>query len=108
LSPSLVEVLSAAVRAFADGQGVVVGSQDTYLTTQEAADLLGVSRPTMVKLLDAGEVSYQRPGSHRRVRLGDLAAYEAAKRTRRRAILDRLADDFADLSRQPERFVYTR
>ncbi|MDR1442330.1 MAG: excisionase family DNA-binding protein [Bifidobacteriaceae bacterium] len=108
LPVSLLRVLSAAAEAFADGKGVVVGSQDTYLTTQEAADFLGVSRPTMVKLLEAGDVPFERPNSHRRVRFGDLAVYERAERKRRRAVLDKMADDFSDLSRRPELFTATR
>jgi len=108
LTPPLRAVLSAAARAFAECKEVVVGAQESYLTTQEAADFLGVSRPTLVKLLESGQVPFERPGHHRRVRLGDLAAYEQAERTRRRALLDQMADDFADLSRQPESFVDTR
>jgi len=108
LTPPLREVLSAAARAFAAGKEVVVGAQESYLTTQEAADFLGVSRPTMVKLLESGQVPFERPGHHRRVRLGDLAAYEVAERARRRVVLDQMSDDFADLSRQPESFVDTR
>jgi excisionase family DNA binding protein len=108
LPAGLLRVLSTAAQAFADGKDVVVGSQDTYLTTQEAADFLGVSRPTMVKLLEAGEVPFERPNSHRRVRLGDLASYEQAERLRRRAVLDEMADEFSDLSRQPESFTATR
>ncbi|MDR1449443.1 MAG: helix-turn-helix domain-containing protein [Propionibacteriaceae bacterium] len=108
LSAALLRVLSTAAQAFADGKEVVVGSQDTYLTTQEAAAFLGLSRPTMVKLLEAGEVPFERPNSHRRIRLGDLAAYEQAERKRRRTALDEMADEFSDLSSQPETFTTTR
>jgi excisionase family DNA binding protein len=108
LPAGLSQVLSTAARAFADGQEVVIGSQDTYLTTQEAADFLGVSRPTMVKLLETGEVPFERPNSHRRVRLGDLAVYGTAERLRRRKVLNQMTEDFSDLSRQPESFTATR
>ena len=86
----------------------MIGASDTYLTTQDAADYLWVSRPTMVKLLETGEVPFERPHSHRRIKLGDLAAYEARERVRRRKTLDQMSDDFADLSRQPESFTATR
>lgn len=108
LPQPLLKVLSAAAQAFAEGKEVVVGSQDTFLTTQEAADIIGVSRPTMVKLLESGEVPFERPNSHRRIRLGDLAAYDAAESSRRRAVLDQMSEDFSDLARHPETFIQTR
>ncbi|MET9208146.1 excisionase family DNA-binding protein [Streptomyces bacillaris] len=58
--------------------------------TQEAADLLGVSRPTFVKILDEGGLSYTRPGRHRRVLLADVLDYKGARRSQRRQGLDDL------------------
>ncbi|WP_329027733.1 helix-turn-helix domain-containing protein [Streptomyces sp. NBC_01423] len=63
---------------------------NTTLTTQEAADLLGVSRPAFVKILDEGGLPYNRPGRHRRVLLSDVLDYREKRRTRRRRGLDDL------------------
>ena len=66
---------------------------------QEAADLLGVSRPTVVKLLESGEIPFEQPGRHRRVRLADVLAYRERASVERRAALDQMVEiaDEADL-----------
>ncbi|MDF6019750.1 excisionase family DNA-binding protein [Streptomyces sp. JH34] len=63
---------------------------NTTLTTQEAADLLGISRATFVKILDEGGVPFSRPGRHRRVLLTDVLLYGEERRSRRRRGLDEL------------------
>lgn len=81
------EALREVVRALAAGQGVTVAPHNALLTTQEAADLLGVSRPTLVKLLIAGEIPFERRGRHRRVMLADVLDYQRRSRAERRAVL---------------------
>jgi excisionase family DNA binding protein len=63
------------------------------LSTQEAADLIGVCRPTLVKYLDEGRLPCVRPASHRYVKLDDLLAFEAEIRREPRAILDSMTRD---------------
>lgn len=99
LPPEVFEVLREVVDAMAQGQAVTIAPVHQRLTTQEAADLLGVSRPTVVKLLESGEVPFEQPGRHRRVRLADVLAYRERASVERRAALDRMVEiaDEADL-----------
>jgi excisionase family DNA binding protein len=76
--------------ALAAGEGITIVPQGTTMTTQQAADFLGISRPTLVRLLEAGEIDYDKPGRHRRVQLEDLVAYQAKFRAERRAALREL------------------
>jgi excisionase family DNA binding protein len=75
------------------GKAITVAPLEQRLTTQQAADLLGISRPTLIKLLEANEIPYEKPGRHRRIRLSDVLAYQDRRRQERRARL-------ADITRQ--------
>lgn len=90
---SVYRVLVRVVHELAAGNAVAVLPVHAQLTTQQAADLLGVSRPHLIKLLDAGEIAYSRPGArtHRRIRLADLMAYQRRHKEDRRAALDEVA-----------------
>lgn len=83
------DVLRTVVFAMQEGKAVSVVPQSQMLTTQQAADYLGISRPTLVKLLESGQLEYSRPGAgrHRRVKLADLLDYEEKHRTKRRSRL---------------------
>jgi excisionase family DNA binding protein len=85
------EALVQVATAMAHGQGVTVIPRNALLTTQEAADLLGISRPTLVRLLEAGDLPYEQRGRHRRVVLADLLRYQEEMRRERRQSLDRMA-----------------
>lgn len=88
---SAVRLLFAALSQMACGNGVSLLPLDTELRTQEAADLLNVSRPYLVGLLEKGEMPFRLVGNQRRVRLGDLMEYKTRSDIDRRAALDELA-----------------
>lgn len=82
------QVLNDVVAALSQGLAITVAPQHTVLTTSQAADLLGVSRPTLVRLLEDGEIPFDKPGRHRRIRLRDVLAYQQRARRARAAGLD--------------------
>lgn len=90
LPPAVYQVLSQVITAMRAGRAITVAPLAQRLTTQEAADLLGISRPTMVKLLDDGKLPFEQPGRHRRIRLDDLLAYRDERRRERSQALDEL------------------
>ena len=77
LGEPIGSALKSMLQAMAEGQAVSVLRHPKYLTTFEAAGLLGVSRPHLIKLLDAGKIPYHRAGTHRRIHLSDLLRFKA-------------------------------
>ena len=108
LPDEVATVLRDVVAAMAQGQAVTVAPKDTLLTTQQAADLLGISRPTLVKLLDQGTLAYTQPGRHRRVRLADVLAYRDQVRRDRDTALDELTEVAEHLELYDDRTSQTR
>ena len=77
LPAAAVAVLSDALKFMSRGHGLTLFPRLAEVTTMEAADILNVSRPYVIKLLEEGEIPYRLVGRHRRIRLGDLLAYKA-------------------------------
>lgn len=81
----------------AEGNAVTVIPLHREMTTQEAADFLEMSRPSLIKLLDQGEIGFRKVGKHRRVLFKDVADYKHRSMADRRAALDELAKQAQEL-----------
>ena len=93
LPPAVAEALLQVVDAMRRGLAVTVAPQDQRLTTQEAADMLGISRPTLVRMLEAGEIPFEKVRRHRRLFLTDVLEFrERQRRAANEALSDMVAD----------------
>lgn len=97
LPGEVYRVLRQVVDVMRRGMATFIAPQGLLLTTQEAADFLGVSRPTLVRLLEAGAIVFEQPNRHRRVRLQDLIEFQHRRRVERRDALNRMTEDASEL-----------
>ncbi|MCB9548034.1 MAG: helix-turn-helix domain-containing protein [Myxococcales bacterium] len=97
LPSEALHVLIRALTHMANGHAVTLLPVRAELTTQQAADLLGVSRPHLVGLLEAGKIAFHRVGTHRRVRAVDVLAWRKQRRAESERLLDELAADAQEL-----------
>lgn len=91
LPHSVFVALRTVIRGMAAGRTMVLSPSDKLLTTQQAAELLQVSRPHLIKLLDEGKIPYELVGTHRRLKFGDVIAYRVARGSERRDALRELS-----------------
>jgi excisionase family DNA binding protein len=94
---SAFEALKFVVEAMAQGQTILLMPHGRVLTSQEAAEILHVSRPHLIKLCDSGLLPYERVGSHRRLRIEDVLEYRDARARVRDAKLTELTRLSQDL-----------
>lgn len=94
---SVLRLLQQIALNLAAARGIAVVPVDTELTTQQAAELLNLSRPSMIKLLKTGEIPYMKVGTHRRVRLEDVLNYRERRDETRRKVLAELAQEAQDM-----------
>lgn len=92
LSRETAELVARIVDARARGQQILVTRGHAEVTPNEAAELLGMSRPQVRKLMDQGSLEFRKVGAHHRIRVSSIQAFLDAERPRRRAALDDLAD----------------
>jgi excisionase family DNA binding protein len=91
-------VLMKVLTEMAKGNAVTLIPIQAELSTQEAADLLNVSRPFLVKLLDEGKIPSRKVGTHRRVLFTDIMAYKKESDEQRRKAMEALASDAQELN----------
>ncbi len=87
LSPSILQALHFVLHHMARGDAVGLVPRAKMLTTNQAAEILNVSRPFLIKLLNERAIKFTKIGTHRRLQLGDVLRY---KQQRDRQVLDEL------------------
>lgn len=99
IPPSVFSILRFVVHHMSRGDAISLTPVHMQLTTQEAADFLGVSRPFLIKLLDRGAIPFTRTGKHRRLKLQDVTEYRERRDREARealAVLAREAQEAGD------------
>ena len=92
-----IQLLIGLLSEMASGNAVTLIPIHKFLTTQEAADLLNVSRPYLIKLIEKGEIPFEKVGTHRRIKAEDLFKYRSDLSEDKNAALDELSQQAQDL-----------
>lgn len=93
-----LSLLSEILSNMAEGRSVTLIPSDAEVSTQQAADMLSVSRPHLVKLLKEGKIPFRKTGTHRRIELKNIIAYEKRLKENRSEKLDFLAKQAQELN----------
>ena len=99
LTEQLHEILKRVVHALSNGQSISILTRDQEISTQQVAEILGLSRPTVVRLIEDGELHAHVPGAVRRkLRLADVLAYRERLRERRNRFITESSAEFEDFT----------
>ena len=93
-----LRLLRSIITNMAQGKSVALLPIDVEVTTQQAAEILNVSRPHIIKLLEKGEISFRKVGSHRRILLRDILEFESTFKAGRREKLNKLVKEAQKLN----------
>ena len=97
LPASALRLLKDILQQMAVGNGVSVIAQQAELTSQEAANILNVSRPFLVKILESGKIPFTKAGTHRRIKFSDLIEYQDRSKQQSEDALAELAKTAQEL-----------
>ncbi len=97
LPPQALRLIAEVLGALSERRDVVLLPAKREFTTVEAANFLNVSRPFVIKEIEAGRLKHRMVGTHRRIEMDDLRAYALQMRASQAAALQRMADDADDL-----------
>ena len=104
LTQELFTVLKAAAEELGKGRSISILAREQEISTQQAADLLGLSRPTVVRLIEDGELAATVPGrSRRKLRLADVLKYRDLLHARRTEFISESSEEFSDVGEHPEK-----
>jgi excisionase family DNA binding protein len=97
LPPSIYDVLVKVVEQMQEGKTIGLMPVMEELSTQAAADMLGMSRQFLVRELEAGKIRFHRTGAHRRVYFKDVLDYKKQRQEQRDSAIDRIAQKSEEL-----------
>ncbi|MED5597795.1 helix-turn-helix domain-containing protein [Janthinobacterium sp. P210006] len=97
LPPNVLRLFADVLGTLAQGKAVTVMPKELDVTTQEAAMYLNMSRPYLVRLLEAGKIPHHKVGTHRRLRFEDVVQYKDERKRRSEQALQALADQAQEL-----------
>ena len=97
LPPNVLRLFADVLGTLAQGKAVMVMPKEHDVTTQEAAMYLNMSRPYLVRLLEAGKIPHHKVGTHRRLRFEDVVQYKDERKQRSQQALQALADQAQEL-----------
>ena len=99
LPSKAADLLEAALRHLLQGERVAVLAEDQELSPNDAADILGISRPLVIHRMDVGDLPFRYVGRHRRTKLRDVLALKTKMDTQQKA-MEALAEDAEDLKQR--------